>query len=153
MNYFKVDGRISSSPGAVKAGVPAMGAWVIMGSWVSQYDAGGFIPRFVAEAMLGPDAGEWGKRLVDAGLWADSSGEPGWYFINWRQSQLRDYRPRISAALRHAVYERDGWACLHCGAEDRLSLDHIHPYSKGGEDSYENLQTLCSSCNSKKGAS
>lgn len=61
-------------------------------------------------------------------------------------------RKAIPSALRRAVYERDGYACLHCGATDRLSLDHIHPWSRGGEDTLENLQTLCRPCNSRKGA-
>jgi len=61
-------------------------------------------------------------------------------------------RPRISDTLRMKVYDRDGWACLHCGETESLSLDHIHPFSLGGSDAFENLQTLCRSCNSKKGA-
>lgn len=35
---------------------------------------------------------------------------------------------------------------------EHLSLDHIHPYSLGGEDTLGNLQTLCRPCNSRKGA-
>lgn len=66
------------------------------------------------------------------------------------------YEPRgrrhIPDALRLAVYERDGYTCLHCDAIQNLSLDHIHPYSRGGEDTLDNLQTLCRSCNSRKGA-
>lgn len=61
-------------------------------------------------------------------------------------------RRHIPDELRFAVYERDGFTCLHCDATENLSLDHIHPYSLGGEDALENLQTLCRSCNSRKGA-
>lgn len=57
----------------------------------------------------------------------------------------------IRPSLRQAVYERDGHRCLDCGTDQNLSLDHIHPYSLGGEDTLENLQTLCRSCNSRKG--
>ncbi len=61
-------------------------------------------------------------------------------------------RPYIPFPLRVAVYRRDGFACLHCGAAQRLTLDHIYPFSKGGPDTYENLQTLCLRCNIRKGA-
>lgn len=67
-------------------------------------------------------------------------------FTGWK------FRPSIPKALRSAVYERDGHTCLHCGATDSLTLDHILPYSLGGPDSLDNLQTLCRSCNSRKGA-
>lgn len=81
-----------------------------------------------------------------------------WYEWHWaRGRKLRRYndgrvRAKIPDSLRLAVYERDGFACLHCGTTDALSLDHIHPWSLGGPDTIENLQTLCRSCNSRKGA-
>lgn len=60
-------------------------------------------------------------------------------------------RRHIADSLRFAVYERDGFACLHCGTNTSLSLDHIYPHSLGGEDTFDNLQTLCRPCNSRKG--
>lgn len=83
-----------------------------------------------------------------------------WYEWHWtRGLKLRHdpaYQTRarrwIRPSLRAAIYERDGHACLHCGATENLSLDHIHPYSLGGEDTFDNLQTLCRPCNSRKGA-
>lgn len=32
-----------------------------------------------------------------------------------------------------------------------MTIDHIVPRSKGGEDSWENLITACPACNTKKG--
>ena len=58
----------------------------------------------------------------------------------------------ISKDLRAAIFERDQHRCLHCGAQDDLSVDHIVPESKGGLLSLSNLQTLCRPCNSRKGA-
>lgn len=85
-----------------------------------------------------------------------------WFEWHWTRGQklYRDpnyegpprYRPPIPANLRQAVYGRDGHQCLHCGTRDDLTLDHIYPYSLGGEDTLDNLQTLCRPCNSRKGA-
>lgn len=61
-------------------------------------------------------------------------------------------KDRIPDDLRAQVYARDGHKCLHCESVDNLSIDHIHPESKGGLTVFENLQTLCRSCNSRKGA-
>jgi len=55
--------------------------------------------------------------------------------------------------IRDHVFERDGYECLSCYTKDNLSLDHIIPVSMGGPNTLDNLQTLCSRCNSKKGVS
>jgi 5-methylcytosine-specific restriction endonuclease McrA len=53
--------------------------------------------------------------------------------------------------LRIAVYERDMYECLKCGSKTNLTLDHIIPRCRKGRTKYDNLQTLCSPCNGKKG--
>lgn len=52
--------------------------------------------------------------------------------------------------IRQTVINRDG-CCQLCGTEDNLSVDHIVPRSLGGTDNLDNLEVLCSSCNSRKG--
>ena len=42
--------------------------------------------------------------------------------------------------------------CAYCGATDNLSLDHLIPRLRGGEDAADNLVTACRSCNSSKGS-
>ncbi|MHC5827662.1 MAG: HNH endonuclease, partial [Nostoc sp.] len=46
---------------------------------------------------------------------------------------------------KEKVKMRDGYACLCCGVntEGKLHIDHIKPFSMGGETSVENSQTLC----------
>lgn len=76
-----------------------------------------------------------------------------WYEWHWQRGMdSGERRAVIAAALRLRVYERDGHLCVICASGFDLTLDHIYPYSLGGEDAYENLQTMCRPCNSRKGA-
>lgn len=58
-----------------------------------------------------------------------------------------------SLRLRWHVLQRDHFICCACGASPALTpgvelhVDHIVPWSKGGETVLNNLQTLCSVCN------
>jgi len=52
---------------------------------------------------------------------------------------------------RSRIFSRDGMACLKCGAKDSLTIDHVVPLSKGGDNQDGNLQSLCHRCNSAKG--
>ena len=42
--------------------------------------------------------------------------------------------------------------CARCGEKKKLTVDHVVPLSKGGSNYIDNIQPLCSSCNSSKGA-
>lgn len=57
----------------------------------------------------------------------------------------------VTRTQRARIFERDGYRCAECSAEDSLSIDHIIPVSRGGDSSDANLKTLCMSCNTKKG--
>ncbi len=48
------------------------------------------------------------------------------------------------------IFKRDGHRCVYCGKDNDLTLDHVLPKSRGGENSWENLVTCCSKCNGKK---
>lgn len=52
--------------------------------------------------------------------------------------------------IRRFIFKRDDYKCLSCGGTNNLSIDHINPVNRGGENKLSNLQTLCKSCNSKK---
>jgi 5-methylcytosine-specific restriction endonuclease McrA len=73
------------------------------------------------------------------------------------QPQKKSRRPPGTLSRRRRrqekVFERDGRRCVECGATGRLTVDHIVPRSKGGTDALENLQTMCSPCNGRKGDS
>ena len=79
---------------------------------------------------------------------------PGWEraYEDWVRHRFGGSKRRlIDPHLRRAVFDRDGWVCLHCGTSAFLSIDHKYPVSRGGTDIFENLQTLCRSCNASKG--
>ena len=64
------------------------------------------------------------------------------------------YRKRksISDRIKNKVWRRDEGKCVQCGSNKSLEFDHIIPHSKGGADTYRNLQLLCEPCNRSKSA-
>ena len=55
---------------------------------------------------------------------------------------------------RQSIKDAFGCQCAYCGAKDQeLTLDHIHPKTKGGEDLATNIVPACRKCNHEKGSS
>ena len=50
------------------------------------------------------------------------------------------------------IGRRDSFKCKQCGSSDNLAIDHIHALANGGSNDLDNLQLLCRTCNSSKGA-
>lgn len=168
MAWLRIDTRMFNHPVAFQVSPAAMWLWVRGGCWLAQYpEQGDQIPLTVAKSL--------GKKrlieeLVESGLWVriNNPNTGGGYEMYHRMdlagSGLRDFswsppppregqrRKPIPQWMRDLVYERDEHSCVSCGAVENLSLDHVYPWSLGGEDEPENLQTLCRSCNSSKGA-
>ncbi len=65
---------------------------------------------------------------------------------------LRQKRPRVKLSvkdyklLHQRVLERDGWRCQGCGSSKDLQVHHMRARSKLGDDSLENLISLCANC-------
>jgi hypothetical protein len=66
MPYFPVDDKLHSHRKAIRAGVAAMGLWVLAGSWASDHGTDGFVPDYVAER----------------------SDEKGWLFHEWTGDEM-----------------------------------------------------------------
>jgi 5-methylcytosine-specific restriction endonuclease McrA len=61
------------------------------------------------------------------------------------------YRSRVPFSKRN-VLVRDGFTCAYCGLQDnKMTMDHIIPKSRGGSSSFENCVACCRSCNTQKG--
>jgi 5-methylcytosine-specific restriction endonuclease McrA len=50
--------------------------------------------------------------------------------------------------LRLQVLRRDGWQCQSCGTVSNLEIHHNLFRSHSGDDSKENLDTVCLACHS-----
>ena len=59
---------------------------------------------------------------------------------------------RIPEHIRNAVWRRAQGKCEICHSQYKLEFDHIIPISKGGSNSYRNIQLLCEKCNRSKSA-
>jgi 5-methylcytosine-specific restriction endonuclease McrA len=63
-------------------------------------------------------------------------------------------RREASGMKRLRIYIRDKYRCQYCGEKKRaseLTLDHILPRSRGGDNSPVNIVTACVPCNGRKG--
>lgn len=77
--------------------------------------------------------------------------------LSSRVIRLLDYvklplsRIMVQKPTRALIYQRDDHTCQYCGSQKRLTIDHVVPKSRGGQDTWENMVVACSSCNTKKG--
>lgn len=62
---------------------------------------------------------------------------------------------RIKDSVRQSVLDRDGHRCIECHKTENdgveLTMDHVIPFSRGGETTEGNLVTLCATCNQGHG--
>jgi 5-methylcytosine-specific restriction endonuclease McrA len=54
--------------------------------------------------------------------------------------------PELYEAIRSKVLRRDGWRCQFCGNMLNLEVHHKQFRSQYGDDTEENLITLCAAC-------
>lgn len=62
-------------------------------------------------------------------------------------------RPIRINPTKENIWKRDGAACAYCRVPLKLNevtLDHIHPKSKGGPNTFCNLVASCQECNNRK---
>lgn len=72
-----------------------------------------------------------------------------------RQKSFRPHKYRKVPLTRKNIYRRDGYRCGYTGKKitnrRNLTIDHIHPLSKGGEHSWDNVVTAHKRINAEKG--
>lgn len=99
--------------------------------------------------------GTWKEALNQFVQFANSEGIPTEKSIESNANIIDNHKTKrkVKDGLRFNVMQRDGFKCVGCGRSPATNLgcilhvDHIIPWSKGGETVIENLRTLCSICN------
>jgi hypothetical protein len=66
------------------------------------------------------------------------------------KARVSDGSRRIPEGVKNAVWNRDNGCCVYCGSSINIEFDHIIPFSKGGANTFKNIQILCQSCNRAK---
>lgn len=61
-------------------------------------------------------------------------------------------RSKVAKGHLYALYGRHCMACGRKPPEVKLTVDHVVPLARGGEDSLDNYQLLCDPCNQMKAA-
>jgi predicted restriction endonuclease len=114
---------------------------------LSKYSSGTYENRF----------GTWRKALEKFVQYVNNeeeiSSEEAIKKLEVEPSTRHKTKRTINWRLRFIVMRRDNFKCKSCGRSPAtdpsiiLHVDHIKPWTNGGETVLENLQTLCSKCN------
>lgn len=142
--------------------------WTILGRQPTTTDLKRGISRISLDT-LSRRFGGWRNALGAFLEYVDDSSSPNQDDLNNAASEeptapnleeeiVGGYRKKrttrnINLRMRFQVLQHDAFKCRACGAsraktpETELHVDHIVPWSKGGETELDNLQTLCSNCN------
>jgi hypothetical protein len=134
--------------------------WIALGRQPTKRDLGSTRSEF-SEGPYKRAFGSWRKALQAFVDWANAddsspqqpatagaSDDP--------EDSLKATSRDPNLRTRFLVMKRDGFRCRYCGkspANDagvELVLDHIHPWSKGGKTTPDNLATSCVACNAGK---
>jgi hypothetical protein len=120
----------------------------------SQYSAGTYENRF----------GSWSNALQMFVIWVNADQPLNLDNQNEQVAPVRQptidrrrTKREISERMRFRILARDGFTCRACGASPlktpgtELHVDHVIPWSRGGETLEDNLETKCSRCNLGKG--
>lgn len=152
MGVIHLEEDLHTSEYYLNASLEARGLWLTCMSWAAKNRTKGFVPMSVARLYAGERWEYMHDDLLSDGLWYQA---PGGF-------TLCDFNPAIFSApvvgdgqyrqYKAAVFLRDCYRCVYCGATENLTLDHIIPQSQGGAHDPDNLCACCRSCNSSKGA-
>lgn len=130
----------------------AFRALLRLACWSAEWGLAGWVPKGCLRGLV--PAGRRTKRIVAE---LEAAGflqhDDNCYRIVHRGLAFRrDDAEHWDRSEVGEVIARDGHRCRYCGATDDLTIDHLIPRCRGGNDKPSNLVVACRSCNSSKGA-
>jgi hypothetical protein len=116
-------------------------------------DMESLITLYIVVKKFTPNCKGSGSALrASSGLWEDRIPANGGYeavSLPWtRRPRLRLTSEGYSR-LRSEVLSRDAWRCQRCGTSSCLEVHHLRRRNQLGDDTRENLITLCAECHGK----
>lgn len=104
-------------------------SWLYVKGWA-------LVPENLAREMMP----QWLKKK-------ECLSTPLGIFIDLEIVSPKNLKRSYSGKQKESILDRDGRKCLLCGQDNGLTMQHVVPFSKGGETSSRNMVTLCNSCN------
>jgi hypothetical protein len=126
--------------------------WIRLGRQPRRGDLDEMASRF-SDSVYEQRFGSWTQALKEFVTFADGTDIASETPIKPRSISVRRTPREPSLRLRFTVMRRDRFRCCQCGASPsinaavQLVIDHVRPWSDGGETEFANLQTLCQECN------
>lgn len=151
MAHTLINPDISTSYEGVLIGVEGMGIITLTASWSNKFKTKGIIPKIIARNLF-KASDEIIGLILESGLWEEDDNNYFFTTNGYIVFEGHEHRLKVSPSIRAKVFANDGGKCKQCGSDSDLQVDHIIPWSKGGAHGIHNFQTLCGTCNRKKGA-
>lgn len=84
MPWFNADDHLHSHPKPRKAGLAAMGLWVLAGTHATSGKTDGFVPQWYVDSW-GDEGRDMAERLIETRFWDRAEG--GYQFRSWDEYQ------------------------------------------------------------------
>lgn len=83
-------------------------------------------------------------------LWYANNPDKAAAKTSRRHARKRQAPGHFTAEEFAHLCESRGHCCTYCGAQTKMTVDHVVPLSRGGSNHIENIAPACLSCNSRK---
>lgn len=83
MAWFNADDKMHSHPKVRRAGLEAIGLWLVCGTYCKDYATEGRVPGWYVKSW--PRGEALARKLIAADLWVDAGED--WQFLSWDEYQ------------------------------------------------------------------